>query len=257
MDTSKKVARLRIILLPVLLIFSLQAGLANDNNNDYKKNDVITNLYSNYQRNKSKFIGLAIERLHQSITKDKYLREAFYSNDSALLKKLQVFINPLIKLKPEAINYTYSDDISQYLELDTINFDCVAGFFLDDTLCFNVARGHNECDIKAEFMDSITPDWCPEKYYFYQHYYYEKESRNCVKSEFRVIKDTNFVFRIDGLMWNFFTIKDGKLLIYPLDQEDINTGLLDKPNDFIRSTYKEKFIRRSARNCPLSKTWKK
>jgi hypothetical protein len=92
----------------------------------------------NYERLEIKYINSIKEKLLSSIKKDPVLKESFLSMDSTLYKRLEIVINPILKLSIDARNYTFKEDICKYFIFDTINFDCRVGFFLDDTLCFSM-----------------------------------------------------------------------------------------------------------------------
>ena len=243
----------------VLLIFNLPRFLmAQDdiqNNIQHAKE-----IFETYNLLESKFKSVVKERLLYFLNEDTILKKNFLEGDSINFKKLEIIIYPILKFKKEALEFTYKQDIFDLIEFDTIDFHCVAQFFLCDSLCFLVTRGHNDCDIEPLNPCGCKTDWCPGDYYFQQTFYHKKIKYNCFNYNFNFPnkKDSSFLFFIDCFSITFILI-DKRIHVYSDDQKPWMkfVELLDKPIQFIREIDKEKWIRHCAKKCPAGgyKPW--
>jgi hypothetical protein len=75
-----------------------------------------------YEQHEEKYIDIVNQRLNEYINNDEILKEAFFGNDSAWYKKMDLFIIPILKLDYSARNMDSNENICRYLRLDTINY---------------------------------------------------------------------------------------------------------------------------------------
>jgi hypothetical protein len=250
-----KILCITIILFPALLA-------AQPNGTEEHALEIL----NNWNRLESKFINKAREKLLISISEDTILSNVFFHDDSSMYKKLTIHVNPILKLNSVAFNYSFKEDICKYFVFDTINFDCTAGFYLDDKLCFVIiTRGHNECDSWPSSPGVTLPEWCKGNFFIRQYYYKYIDNEDCLQPQFGIIKDSSLVFFVDGIDEGFIIMEESSEIIIYSDRNYPYTGklstLLNKPTEFIKECYTEKWIRYCARECPAggkkptSKSW--
>lgn len=233
-----KILCISIILIPALLA-------AQPNGTEEHALEIL----NNWNRLESKFIEKANERLLYFLNEDSILKENFLSGDSSKYKKLRLIVRPLLKFKKEAVNYTDDREIFNLIEYDTINYQNVAQFYLDDSLVFKITRGHSECDFNI-IASSIEPImWCPGDNIFYQYFYFTVIEKECFRPYFVTVHEPIFLFYIDYFYEGFY-ISEQSIKIYPNFVDNKQLLLSENPKKYIRVMYQEDWIRHCAKECP-------
>jgi len=215
-----------IIILNCNLLYS-----QNDNGFEYQKN---TNKFINvFNQHKAKYI---------SIIKDS-LRHEFRALDSVYFEQFEYIIIPTFYLNSSAENFTQEDNLFDFLELDTINYECSAYLIKDSILRFYAnLRG---CCGDAIIDRSILP---PVFGYLCINIPIESEiDKILVKHYYEpLIKyQWDLIFQIKGLYGNIL-INGETLNYYALSSEDLETG---DPNEWLIKRETIEGIRTTAENC--------
>lgn len=244
----------KIVLTTTIIIFVI-TNFVTTQSQDYIDSSQyeIPRILDTYKLYQNQYETKAWNLLISFINDDEILKNKFFEGDSILYKRLKIIINPILKLSKEASDYTFKEDICKYFVFDTINFDCVAGFFLNDTLCFSISRGYNDCDIYDGPMipGGVRWDWCTGDFVFNQLFYSVVKEKECIIPAPGLIRDSLFVFFVDGFSYYPFIIKENRISIYPGNYDSASLKLLNKPNEFIKRNYTEADIRRFVKDCPV------
>ncbi|MGA2297029.1 MAG: hypothetical protein ABSG15_05720, partial [FCB group bacterium] len=201
-----------IIKIIIILMIITQSLIAQDEFDSC--NCDASRIVNTFERLKSQYIKLTKEKLLYYLNIDTILKNNFLVGDSIKLKNLKLKINPILKLDYEARKFKFGENICKYFEFDTINFECVSGFFLNDTLRFFITRGHNDCDIDPLFPGGSDPGWCSGESSFEQYFYKVKALSICHIPTFRIQIDSNLIFWVDYFPFPF-EITNKRIRIYP------------------------------------------
>ncbi|MFA6570197.1 MAG: hypothetical protein WCT77_03075 [Bacteroidota bacterium] len=153
-------------------------------------------------------------------------------------------INPILKLKPQAIYYTKNENLCKYFEFDTIQFDCEAGIFLNNDICFYCRLGDQACN--------------NEPFYFFLRYYcyYNKQEedftmlRRKVRHKDIFLADNYFKFYVKGIDPFFFKISNGKMAMELTEYSKVGQHN-ENIEEYIRGVCTERLARYLARQCSI------
>ncbi len=203
------------------------------------KENQVYEILNNWNRLESKFKEVAYKKLLISLEEDQVLKNDFLKDDSANLKKLKTLIRPILRLKKEPQVYVEGKNVFDFFEFDTIEYQSVAQYYLDNELLFVITRGHRGYDILPGSPGNTLPDWCPGDFYFIS--YYLKSPTNyllCTKFEhFLILPDSLLIFYID-FMSDAFVIDSNKIMLYPYKYYQKHMKeYFNKPLEYILSRY--------------------
>jgi hypothetical protein len=252
----------KIISIIITLIASFNLSISQFLPDDIYDGETGSNakiILSNYERLKPEFENFAYKNLKYFINQDPILKSNFFNGDSSNFKKLVLQINPIMKLSSEAKHYKYSENICNYFVFDTINFYCVATFYLDDSLVFYISRGHTSYDDLEQLGCSpgsppIIKKWCPEKITFLS--YFKGTSPECEFSHrvFPHKRTEQFTFFVDGFVVVRCIINNENIIIDPPNNDIVgntkDTRDIDNPTKYFKRFYNEKYIHEISK-----KTW--
>ena len=240
--------RIAIFFVIIINSYLLQARVEFDSCNCEAKRILDT-----YKRLESKYREIATKKVLYYISEDDKLKNYFLNNDSSNLKNLVLYIYPILKISESASHFSFDENICKYFVFDTINYECIAEFYYNDSLMLFLTRGHNDCDESIVVCGGTPPEWCPGEDTFKQYIYETTYIKECQIPNIWISNKYPFIFYVDGINIKFI-IQNNIISIYPEICYNDHT-ILDKPNIFLQKEISENRIREIAKYQCHKKRW--
>lgn len=236
----------RKILFAVILFFLIYQNIFNQENiDDNKKN--IDRLLSVFNRHKNNYISMIKDSLYDKFISDSIPQKYNISLDSSYFNQFEYYIIPIFYLNSEAENYEYTDNIFDFFELDTINYECRVYLFKDSILsyyCEYVGMcGHGGVEV---------PITAPVFWVFYYQFMDDKakkESEYWINSKIDLLKEYSgdLLFLVKGYFADFLYIRDDTIKIGT--QADVIGYHETDLNKYIRKCKLKSQYREIAEDC--------
>ncbi len=239
------------ILFAIILFFLIYQNIFNQENiDDNKKNiDRFLRVFNNHKNN---YISMIKDSLYDKFISDSIPQKYNISLDSSYFNQFEYFIIPIFYLNSEAENYEYTDNIFDYFELDTINYESWVYLFKDSILSFYCEYvgmcGHGGVEVPIEE---------PKLWVFYYQFMdnkAKKESEFWVNRKIDLLKKFrgDLLFLEKGYFTDYLYIRDNTIKIGTMHNVigNYETDL----NKSIRISKLKSQIREIAEDCqPIKK----
>lgn len=208
----------------------------------------VPRILESYKLNQNQYENKAWNLLISFISEDEILKNKFLEGDSTELKKLKIYIVPILKFRVEAQKFKSGENIFRYLVFDTINFESSSIFYYGDSLLFYIiSPGTHDC-----LIEGISPGGQASipinKDIFYQNFYKSLEM-NCKNCHMRHNLDSLFQFAIRG-MPELLKIIDNSVSYREWLGHGKSAWIKNQTNQMLNELYSEEWIRYCATMCP-------
>ncbi len=222
---------------------------------------VAERIIAEYNKFKPKYEAKAWEKLHVILNRNDSLRKEYIEGKNPKINELKLVICPIVKLDSKATNYQRGENICKYIVFDTIDYESISFFYINNEFQLFMARNNNICDYCVHYGPIYTGsgvdiyDKSPifikylnnelyidyDTYIMNYQYFYNMGVKDIIEKK---------IFFVNGLIP--FEIQETQLMLFRIWGLNRKYRVyINNPNMLIDSLFTTEWIRYCAKKCPV------